>query len=112
MHFLVLFVYALWFIGCAHLGVDSKVACANAEDCMAKGFEFFDEANYTQAARYFTKGCDLDSRGCFILGVLYYEGKGVRQDYNKAREFYTKSCQYGAAKACTNLGILYDKGYG
>ncbi|WP_334090510.1 tetratricopeptide repeat protein, partial [Helicobacter typhlonius] len=114
MRCLLLFICVLWFCGCAHLSVDSQVDCGNAEDCMAKGFEFFDEANYTQAAPYFTKGCDLDSRGCFILGVLYYEGKGVKQNYNKARELFEKVCELGdeGALGCMSLGQLYYEGKG
>ena len=52
--------------------------------------------------------------GCTALGDMYYYGYGIKQDYIKAREFYTKACESirGVASACTNLGILYDKGMG
>ena len=36
------------------------------------------------------------------LGNLYYNGHGVKQDKNKAKELYEKACQ-GAFIACENL---------
>ena len=46
------------------------------------------------------------------LGVMYYEGKGVRQDYQKAVEWYTKAANQGNAHAQYNLGVMYDEGKG
>lgn len=37
------------------------------------------------------KSCDIgDTKGCVLLGAMYEEGKGVRQDYFKAIELYKK----------------------
>ena len=46
------------------------------------------------------------------LGVMYYEGKGVRQDYQKAVEWYTKAANQGDADAQHNLGLRYYNGEG
>ena len=48
----------------------------------------------------------------FNLGVMYYDGQGVKQDYKKAREFFQKSANQGFAEAQFNLGIMYDNGQG
>ena len=45
------------------------------------------------------------------LGVQYRNGKGVPQDYEKAREWYEKAAAQGIAEAQINLGMLYE-GYG
>jgi TPR repeat protein len=34
---------------------------------------------------------------------MYYNGKGVKQDYHQAVKFYTKACNGGNTKACNNL---------
>ena len=47
-----------------------------------------------------------------ILGEMYEYGEGVRQDYQKAVEWYTKAANQGLADAQYNLGALYYKGLG
>jgi len=46
------------------------------------------------------------------LGVLYYNGQGVAQDYLKAREWFEKAADKGDGNAMYNLGLLYAKGQG
>ncbi|MEJ2653191.1 MAG: tetratricopeptide repeat protein, partial [Gammaproteobacteria bacterium] len=48
----------------------------------------------------------------FILGVAYYQGRGVPQDYAKARYWWTKAAAQGLAQAQFNLGIAYARGRG
>ena len=48
----------------------------------------------------------------YNLGLLYQEGKGVRQDYSKAIEWYEKSANQGYSDAQYNLGLLYQEGKG
>ena len=43
----------------------------------------------------------------FSLGVMYDEGQGVRQDYYKAVEWYTKAAKQGYADAQFNLALMY-----
>lgn len=66
----------------------------------------------SKAVEQFSKSCDLGKGSCVFLGVLYQEGKGVKQDYAKARELYKKYCDLGNSKGCFNLGLLYDIGLG
>lgn len=46
------------------------------------------------------------------LGDMYYAGKGVRQDYQKAMEYYQKACDEGYPYAFYSLGFMYWKGQG
>lgn len=46
------------------------------------------------------------------LGVMYYQGEGVRQDYQKALEWYTKAANQGFSGAQYNLGVMYSQGKG
>ena len=41
---------------------------------------------------------------------MYYKGLGVRHDYSKTVEWYTKAAKQGHAKAQFNLGLMYAKG--
>jgi hypothetical protein len=46
------------------------------------------------------------------LGLLYYEGKGVSQNYRQAKEWFEKAAEQGHAGAQVNLGTLYLHGDG
>ncbi|MDO5652158.1 MAG: tetratricopeptide repeat protein [Moraxella sp.] len=46
------------------------------------------------------------------LGNAYYNGQGVRQDYTKAFEWFTKAAHQGYANSQRNLGLMYDNGWG
>ena len=46
------------------------------------------------------------------LGVLYYQGKGVPQNYREAKDWFDKAVQKGHAGAQVNLGTLYLRGEG
>ena len=48
----------------------------------------------------------------FNLGLMYYNGQGVRQDYTQAVQWYRKAAEQGDAKAQYNLGVMYDNGQG
>ena len=52
------------------------------------------------------------AREQYDLGVMYQEGQGIRQDYMKAFECYTKAAEQEFSKAQYNLGTLYKKGQG
>lgn len=47
-----------------------------------------------------------------MLGNLYYNGYGVKQDYLKAKKYYELSSKLNNSTALLNLGDLYYKGYG
>jgi TPR repeat protein len=44
------------------------------------------------------------------LGIAYYHGYGVEQDYAKAREWFEKAADKGDYSAMLNLGVLYEEG--
>lgn len=43
---------------------------------------------------------------------MYYQGKGVPQDYSEAVGWYSKAADQGEAKAQSYLGYLYSQGKG
>jgi hypothetical protein len=53
-----------------------------------------------------------DAASQYGLAQRYEAGKGVKQDFAKAAEWYGKAAAQGHAKAQTNLGNLYRAGQG
>ena len=54
-----------------------------------------------------------NTESCINLGALYERGEeGVKQDYKKANELFSKSCDLGFGSGCYDLGILYTNGQG
>lgn len=53
-----------------------------------------------------------DAEAQYNLGMLYYEGHGVRQDYATARHWWERAASQGNAWAQHRLGVLYQKGRG
>ncbi len=46
------------------------------------------------------------------LGDIYFDGgKGIRQDYQKAYNYYHKSADLGSASAMNMIGRMYNNGY-
>ena len=44
------------------------------------------------------------------LGVMYYEGYGVEQDYKEAVKWYRLAAEQRNEGAEVNLAIMYDEG--
>lgn len=53
-----------------------------------------------------------DASSQYNLGVLYYSGNGVPQDYAKAAQYFRKSAQQGNPHSAYSLGNLYINGQG
>ena len=53
-----------------------------------------------------------DARAQFNLGVRYYKGQGVLQDYRKAFELTSKAAAQGYAEAQYSLGAMYERWQG
>lgn len=49
---------------------------------------------------------------CANLGVMYVQGQGVSQDFQKATELFNMACNGGISKGCYNLGVMYVNGNG
>ena len=49
-----------------------------------------------------------DAVAQYSLGVVYYSGDSVPQDYEKAFEWFTKSAEQDDARAQNDLGAMYD----
>ena len=53
-----------------------------------------------------------DAKAQFNLGVIYYNGKGVTQDYTEAIGWFRRAAEQGPAQAQFALGLAYAQGKG
>lgn len=89
----ILILGALVFLGCQRLGDTRK--------------------NESKEVVLLQKDCDSgDTWGCYNLGVMYKDGKGVTQNYRKAAELFQKSCSSRNVSGCARLFVMYYKGTG
>jgi TPR repeat protein len=47
-----------------------------------------------------------------MLGTIYYEGRGVTQDFAEAMKWFWLAAAQGQAEAQLNLGSMYGRGQG
>ena len=85
----------------------------SAKDLFNQGVNAYNKGNYAQAAKLFEQACNGGfARGCYNLGVLYDDGRGVKQNYAQAAKLYEQACNGSVAESCFNLGVMYGKGQG
>lgn len=78
---------------CLWLVLSGVIASANDFDDGAGAVKAHD---YKSAKRSFERSCEGGSaEGCYSLGLLYYNGQGVKQDYGKARKLFRKARERG-----------------
>lgn len=53
-----------------------------------------------------------DTEAQFNLGIMYYYGYGVKQNYKKAFKCRLKAAKQGNIEAMNNLGTMYFNGKG
>lgn len=75
--------------------------------------DFFKKLASLKDAQFYNLQCKLGKKDlCFILGMMYARGEGVRKDLEMAVSLYKKACDIGNAPGCTGLGVMYAKGEG
>ena len=91
----------------------SAVKLGNLAQQYEKAFELYQQHAYQEAFRLFSQ---LKEQGYVraqnMLGIMYANGFGVRQDPEKAVELLIEGAQSGDAEAEYMLGVLYATGIG
>jgi len=84
-----------------------------SKDCYNTGKAAYDLKENNLALSSFQKSCDSgDMQGCYWLGWLYEDGRGVSVDYKKAYDLYKEAGNGGFAKGFNAIGNLYTQGRG
>ena len=89
-----------------------SAATARAGDTAAADAAY-KKGDYKSAARDLRALAEKgEAKAQYRLGVLYDQGKGVKQDRAKAAQWYTRAADQGYIPAQYNLAILYYNGEG
>lgn len=117
----VVLISAGLLIGSLFLGNESRSQVQIADDTTAlpdfssyyAGVEAMDAGDFDTAIRLFTESADAGVEiAQYNLGVLYYSGTGVAQDYSQAFKWTRMAAEQGHTNAQYNLGTLYYNGLG
>ena len=57
-------------------------------------------------AKYSKECKSKNFKSCYEVGLMYASGDGVKQDTNKAKEFYKRACDGGSSEGCVSLEML------
>ncbi len=81
----------------------------DANKLVDDGLKYLEDNDYLNALTCFKKAAESGNHeGEFQYAKMYANGTGVESDRNFARQWYIKAASDGSAKACNNLGIMYD----
>jgi uncharacterized protein len=68
-----------------------------------------DESNLERAKTEANRG---DAAAEYFLGRVYFQGKGVAQDYGTAAELFRRAAEQGNAHAQNDVGVMFESGLG
>jgi len=88
-------------------------ASAAWADNLKDGYAAITTKNYPVAlAKFRLAAAQGESAAQFNLGLMFYLGQGVEQDYVKAVRWYRLAAAQGNAGAQYNLGVMFSTGQG
>jgi TPR repeat protein len=80
---------------------------------LKKGLTAYESGDYATALREWKPLAEQgDPNARHILGLLYYEGQGVPQDFKEAVRWFLLAAGQGLANAQFKLGNMYEQGQG
>ncbi len=80
---------------------------------LEEGVAAYSKNNYAVAIVKFRLAAAQGNASAQInIGLMYYEGRGVVQDYTEASKWYQLAAVQGYAQAQYNIGLIYHEGKG
>lgn len=77
-----------------------------------EGFIFYNNKNYEKALNLWQSACEKnDARACNVLALMYDNGEYVKENKNRAKEFYKKACDTGDDVGCKFYKKMVNLGY-
>ena len=65
-----------------------------------------------ELSRFERLASEGDAQAMTELGLRYHQGRGVKQDYSTAYDWYWKALEKGDGDALNNLGVMHRDGLG
>ena len=95
------------------LSLAAGIAPSARADAFAQGARAYARQNYTQSSLILTPLAKQgDARAQAYLGVMYFRGQGVPQNFGAAAYWFHLASETGLPEAQYFLGLMYDKGQG
>ena len=93
---------------------EQSVKLGNERACVLLGKLYLDgvEKDCLKAIELFEKVADKYSLASYLIGNLYFEGKDVKPNYQKAKEYFIQSFKNKNNDAGFKLGLIYLYGLG
>jgi TPR repeat protein len=87
----------------------------NAKNEIEQGIKSYNNKNYDEAFKLLSKNDSstdfkADPQANFCLGVMYYTGQGVVQNYAEAIKWLALAAEKGNIEAAHDLGVIYQDG--
>ena len=77
------------------------------------GYKYYQKGDYEKALSVWKKELSLGKKETmYNIGLLYFFGKGVKQDLSLAFEYCKKAALMGSARAQNNIAYMYIEGLG
>ena len=74
---------------------------ANEMACKQVFLSVFLSGKFEKAVPICKEGCSLGfGSDCYVVGVLYHNGRGIRLDYRKAKAYYEEACNLNEGHGC------------
>lgn len=87
--------------------------CSPASAGFRDGLQAYYRLDYKTALREWQDLAEQgDANAQYQLGVLYYRGEGVPQDFDEAATWFKAAADSGDADAQFNLGLMFSHGQG
>ncbi|MCP9612633.1 tetratricopeptide repeat protein [Coprobacter tertius] len=86
---------------------------ALAQDNLERGKNYYNMQCYQEALPLLqTAAKEGFGEACYLLGQMYYNGKGTAQNHNIAFRMYQRGIEYGYNRGEAELGLMYEQGQG
>jgi len=103
-------------LSASHGNEKAKKACLSLNQqttTSQNGMEAYKHGNFSKAMDLFTNEANRgDVNALFMLGNIYYKGKGTSVDYVKAIDYFQKAASKNHPSALYMLGICLLQGQG
>ncbi len=90
---------------------DASCPGGTVQGCLQAALEAGRKGETEREVELSNKVCDAGyGRACTLLGSLYWQGRGVEADSNRAYTLYMRGCEAGDAAGCFSAGICHRTG--
>lgn len=86
---------------------------AGAQASVQTGIDAYGAENFPAALKELKPLAEKgDAKALYMLGIMYENGQGVKQDYEQALSLFNKSSEQGYDQAMLHLAEMYKSGRG